>query len=77
MEKLEESEHELREQRELVRDLISYVQHQLELSVMEMKQVRLQENPVSESQGTWKPLSSLSAPVFFLVITVRSSCSLS
>ena len=77
MEKLEESENELREQTELVRDLISDVGHQLALSTMEMLQVRQQEVPVSESQGTWKPLSSLSAPVFFLVITVRSSCSLS
>jgi tripartite motif-containing protein 5 len=49
MEKLEESENELREQTELVRDLISDVGHQLALSTMEMLQVRQQEVPVSES----------------------------
>uniref|UniRef100_A0A8C6N503 Tripartite motif-containing 30C n=1 Tax=Mus spicilegus TaxID=10103 RepID=A0A8C6N503_MUSSI len=38
MEKLEESENELREQTELVRDLISDVGHQLALSTMEMLQ---------------------------------------
>ncbi|GAB1292465.1 Tripartite motif-containing 30D [Apodemus speciosus] len=36
--KLEESENELVQQRELVRDLISEVEHQLELSTMEMLQ---------------------------------------
>ncbi|XP_021010944.1 tripartite motif-containing protein 30A [Mus caroli] len=36
IEKLEESENELREQTELVRDLISDVEHQLELSTLEM-----------------------------------------
>lgn len=48
---LEESENELVQQRQRVRDLISDVQHQLELSTMEMLQVRLQEVPGSESQG--------------------------
>ncbi|XP_031243576.1 tripartite motif-containing protein 30A-like [Mastomys coucha] len=38
MKKLDESEKELGEQRELVRDLISDVEHQLELSTMEMLQ---------------------------------------
>lgn len=52
MEKLEESENELEDQTELVRDLISDVEHQLELSTMEMLQVRLQEDTVSESQET-------------------------
>lgn len=52
MEKLEESENELEDQTELVRDLISDVEHHLELSTLEMLQVRQQEVPVSESQGT-------------------------
>ena len=52
MEKLEESENELEDQTELVRDLISDVEHHLQLSTLEMLQVRQQEVPVSESQGT-------------------------
>jgi hypothetical protein len=50
--RLGESENELVQQRQWVRDLISDVEHQLELSTMEMLQVRLQEDPVSESQET-------------------------
>lgn len=65
--RLEESENELVQQRESVRDCISDVEHQLELSTMEMLQVILQEKPMSECQGTWKPLPSLSAAVFFPV----------
>ena len=55
MKMLEECENELVRKRELVRDLISDMEHQLELSTIEMLQVRLQENSVSESQRTGSP----------------------
>jgi len=41
--RLERSENELVQRRQRVRDLISYMQHQLKFSTMDMQQVRLQE----------------------------------